>query len=59
MGTNDWQTLATFSGYSGGAWGYPWIDLSPYASQKVQLGFYFESLNGTCNGSPVDVSSGW
>ena len=35
------------------------LDLSPYGGQAVQIGFYFESHNDACNGSPVDVSSGW
>ena len=35
------------------------FDFSAYAGLSVQIGFYFEAHNGSCNGSPVDVSSGW
>jgi hypothetical protein len=60
-GTNNWYTLQEFSGYSGATWSYPSYDLSTYAGQTVQFGFYFES-HGYDNwpyGWAWDVSAGW
>ncbi|MCK6556938.1 immune inhibitor A [Candidatus Binatia bacterium] len=59
-GDSDWQTLEQFSGYSGGTWSYTWLDLSAYAGQTVQLGFYFESHGyDDWRGHHWNVSSGW
>src|SRR6185503_7327187 len=56
-GTNNWVNLETFTGYSGGTWSYPCFDLSLYAGQSVQLGFYLLSQHaGFCGG---DVAAGW
>jgi hypothetical protein len=43
-GTNDWQALSDPIYYdSSGYWTRAWLDLTSYAGQKVQLGFYLES----------------
>ena len=59
VGTERWQTFVNYTSTSSGVWSRPSLDLSPYGGQAVQIGFYFESHNDACNGSPVDVSSGW
>jgi hypothetical protein len=38
-----WTTLTRYSAGSSGAWSHPYFDLSQYAGQTVQFGFYFES----------------
>jgi len=54
VGTNNWQILDQFGpGYSGGTWSYPSFDLSSYAGQTVQVGFYFESHSSFNCGSGV------
>ncbi len=57
-GTNEWAPLVRYSGYSGGAWAYANVDLSAYANQTVQLGFFFSSVDVGGNGA-VDVGPGW
>ena len=40
----SWETISpTYTGTSGGIWTNPYIDLSPYASQSVQIAFLFTS----------------
>jgi len=52
-GTNAWQALSgNYTADSSGIWTRPVFDLSAYAGQTVQVGFYFESHSG-------GVSSGW
>ncbi len=60
VGTNNWQSLATYTATSSGVWSRPSLDLSAYAEQTVQIGFYFES-HGYAAGMNyyTDVSSGW
>jgi hypothetical protein len=41
VGNDDWQTLAQYGDTSGGVWSSPSFDLSAYAGQTVQIGFYF------------------
>ena len=43
VGTNAWQILATYTSTSSGVWSRQSFDLSGYAGQTVQIGFYFES----------------
>ncbi|MFO1501925.1 MAG: hypothetical protein U1G07_26710 [Verrucomicrobiota bacterium] len=56
VGSNDWQTLATYDGYSGGIWTYAALDLSPYAGKTLQLGFSFSSTSINCGGT---IAPGW
>ena len=51
VASNSWTTLATYSGSSGG-WIFPFIDLSAYATQAVQLSFRLTS-------DGFNESSGW
>jgi hypothetical protein len=53
--TNTWTTLATYSGVSG-IWTYPFLDLSTFGGQTVQLAFHFTSDNtaGQDNGWYID-----
>ncbi len=54
----DWEVISTdYTNTSSNMWTYPSLDLSGYAGQTIQVGFYFESTNW--GGGPVDVSSGW
>ena len=39
VGSNTWETLASYGNYSGYSWVYPSLDLSAYAGKQVQLGF--------------------
>ena len=60
VGTNGWQALGSrYYSTGSGVWSRPSLDLGAYAGQPVQVAFYFFSQNGNCNGSPIDVSSGW
>ena len=63
-GTNGvWEAVT--GGYwtdSFGYWSRARVDLSKYAGQIVQVGFYFYSHNNplnVCNGGNPDVSAGW
>ena len=57
--TNDWQTISTvYSSTGGDVWSLVSIDLSAYAGQTVQIGFYFESHGVICC-SYNDVEAGW
>jgi hypothetical protein len=52
-GTNDWKTISDSPSSSGGAiWAQSSIDLGSYASQTVQIGFYFN--NSGPNGWFID-----
>jgi len=60
MGTNDWQTLAQYTASGSGVWSEPGFDLSAYAGQTVQVGFYFESHGfNWWDGHHTDVGPGW
>jgi len=40
----SWEAISpSYSGTSGGVWTRPYIDLTPYAGQSVQIAFYFSS----------------
>ena len=56
VGTNGWQTLAHYEGTSSGVWSQPSFDLSAYAGQTVQFGFYYESH---ASYGTVAVAPGW
>ena len=43
IGTNAWQSLHHYTSTGSGVWSRAGFDLSAYAGQLVQLGFYFES----------------
>jgi hypothetical protein len=58
-GTNDWQTLKIYTSTGSGVWSRQGFDLSAYAGQTVQLGFYFQSGNGGCCSYPTSPSPGW
>ena len=47
----SWQTLATYTGNSAG-WSEPSVDLSAYAGQTVQVGFFFTSGDHYYGSSP-------
>ena len=55
-----WQTLMRYTGDSA-VWSRPGFDLSQYAGQTVQLGFYFESHGYTVHGYDwfLDPGPGW
>ncbi|HXJ59716.1 MAG TPA: choice-of-anchor J domain-containing protein, partial [Verrucomicrobiae bacterium] len=55
-GTNEWATLDTFSGSSGGWFNNPPIDLTAFAGKAVQLGFLFTAID-CCGG--YDGGPGW
>jgi hypothetical protein len=38
-GSEEWKTLGTFSGHSGGIWTFVFLDLTAYADSSVQLAF--------------------
>ena len=62
VGGGAWKPLdvdVTYTSTGSGIWSESSFDFSAYAGLSVQIGFYFEAHNGSCNGSPVDVSSGW
>src|ERR1017187_10281358 len=45
VGTNAWQALHHYTSTGSGVWSREGFDLSAYAGQTVQLGFYFQSGN--------------
>ena len=48
VGTDNWQTLATYTQTTSGAWSRPEVSLSAYAGQSVRIGFLFtSSITGT------------
>jgi hypothetical protein len=55
-GTNDWQTLATYTGTGGGVWSYPSLDLTDFGGQPVQLAFLLHSQDIR---SWDDAGDGW
>ncbi len=58
VGSGEWQTISNrFDNQGGNAWSYGSIDLSDYAEQAVQIGFYFHSKRVDYYNS--DVSTGW
>ena len=57
VGTNIWQGLSeSITADSFGRWSRAWLDLTRYAGQTVQLGFYFESHNDYWGST---VGPGW
>jgi hypothetical protein len=58
-----WAPLSHYGTANSGAWTRPGFDLSQYAGQTVQLGFYFESHGYTNPGYPynyiLDPGAGW
>ncbi len=48
VGTNKWNTISPIYSGNSGSWTEPFIDLSPYAGQTVQLAFHLaaESYSG-------------
>jgi bacillopeptidase F (M6 metalloprotease family) len=55
VGTTDWYDLSEqYLNVSSDVWSCPFIDLSSYAGQTVQIAFYFYS-----DGSSYYVSTGW
>jgi hypothetical protein len=60
VGTNVWQALsASYGGNSGGTWSRSSFDLSTYAGQTVQIGFYFESHSNPYWPYNTSVGPGW
>ncbi len=60
----DWQPLTRYNPADSGVWTQvPPFDLSPYAGQAVQLGFYFESHGYQSGSYPypwlLDPGPGW
>ena len=54
----DWETLSLNYTYtSSNAWTLPLLDMSAYAGQTVQIGFFFHSEN--VNFGNEEVRSGW
>ena len=54
---STWRTISpTYAHTGSGVWTYPLIDLSSYASMKIQIAFFFHSQQ---IGSFGNVSSGW
>ena len=60
VGTNAWQALHRYTSTGSGVWNQQGFDLSAYAGQTVQLGFYFESHSYYQYGSYASsVGPGW
>ncbi len=54
----NWEILSSeYTNTSSNAWSFPLLDLSGYAGQTVQIGFFFHSENA--GGGFEEVSSGW
>lgn len=56
VGTDNWQTLATFTQSTSRSWSRPEANLSSYAGQLVQIGFLFTS---SITGFSTRVGPGW
>jgi RHS repeat-associated protein len=56
VGSNTWDTLASYSSYSGYSWVRPSLDLSAYAGREVQLGFLMQIRD---TGTWDSVGPGW
>ncbi|MCO6491566.1 MAG: choice-of-anchor J domain-containing protein [Phaeodactylibacter sp.] len=58
QGATAWVNASpTYYNTSSNMWTYPSVDLSDYAGQNIQIGFYFESTDAVPG--LADVSSGW
>ncbi|MHC1776271.1 MAG: choice-of-anchor J domain-containing protein [Lentimicrobium sp.] len=61
VGSSDWIDLSeTYYGHNSSCniWSNESLDLTGYAGQNVQFGFYFHSQDN-CYGSCIDVNAGW
>jgi hypothetical protein len=45
LGRTNWTTLAEYRNHGGGIWTQPYMPLSDYAGQTVEIAFYFHSDN--------------
>jgi len=59
VGTNAWQALEEYTSTGSGVWSRQGFDLSAYAGQTVQLGFYFQSGNSGYPYYSTSPSPGW
>lgn len=60
VGNQAWKNIAdAFYWYGSGVWSYTIIDLSQYAGQSVQIGFYFQSREDGYSSNGDDTSTGW
>jgi hypothetical protein len=59
VGTDNWQTFATYTSTSSGVWSRPDVNLSAYEGQTIQLGFRFISSRTSGVANPIRVGPGW
>ncbi len=59
VGSTEWSDLenSKYTGSGGDIWTHPYIDLTPFGGQYIQIAFYFHAQDDGWSGS--DVSWGW